>query len=114
MKMYINGNWVDSPTMVPIKAPYSGEVIDTVPAATNDQIEQALAAAEKAAVAMARLTAYERHQILMKAADLIAANVEDLARTVSLEVGKPLSESRGEAGRIADLLRLSSFEGSQL
>jgi glyceraldehyde-3-phosphate dehydrogenase (NADP+) len=114
MKMYVSGQWADSPTMVPVKAPYSGEVIDSVPAATDQQIEQALAAAEKAAAAMARLTAYERNQILNRAADLIAANVEDLARTVSLEVGKPLGEARGEAGRIADLLRLAAFEGSQL
>ena len=114
MKMYVNSQWMDAPTMVPVVAPYSGEVVDSVPAATASQIEQALAAAEKAAVAMARLTAYDRNQILQKAADLIAANVEDLARTVSLEVGKPLGESRGEAGRIADLLRLSAYEGTQL
>jgi acyl-CoA reductase-like NAD-dependent aldehyde dehydrogenase len=114
MKMYVNSQWVDSPTMIPVVAPYSGEIVDTVPAATPDQIEQVLAAAEKAALAMAKLTAYERNQILQKAADLITANVEDLARTVSLESGKPLGESRGEAGRIADLLRLSAYEGTQM
>jgi glyceraldehyde-3-phosphate dehydrogenase (NADP+) len=112
--MYVNSQWVDSPTMTPIVSPYSGEVVDTAPAATPEQIEQALAAAEKAASAMAQLTAYERYTILMRAADLVAQNVEDLARTVSLEMGKPLSEARGEAGRIPDLLRLSAFEGSQL
>jgi acyl-CoA reductase-like NAD-dependent aldehyde dehydrogenase len=114
MKMYVNSQWVDSPKMAPVVAPYSGEVIDTVPAATDDQIEQALAAAEKAAVVMSRLTAYERNKILMRAADLLDQNVDDMAKTVSLEVGKPLSEARGEAGRIGDLLRLSAFEGSQL
>jgi acyl-CoA reductase-like NAD-dependent aldehyde dehydrogenase len=114
MKMYINSQWTDSPTMTPVVSPYSNEVVDTVPAATPEQIEQALAAAEKAAVAMGKLTAHERYTILMRAADLVAQNVEDLARTVSLEMGKPLSEARGEAGRIPDLLRLSAFEGSQL
>src|SRR5579864_81074 len=114
MQMYVNGRWTDSPTMASVVSPYSGEVVDTVPVATNEQVEQALAAAEKAAVVMARLTAFERYQILMKAADLIAAKVEDLARTVSMEMGKPLGEARGEAGRIADLLRLSTFEGTQI
>ncbi len=114
MKMYIDGEWLDSPTMTPIVSPYSGEVYDTVPAATPEQVERALAAAERAAVAMSKLTAHDRYTILMRAADLVAANVEDLARTVSLEMGKPLSEARGEAGRIPDLLRLSAFEGSQL
>ncbi len=100
--------------MVPVIAPYSGEVIDTIPAATSEQIEQALAAAEKAGVVMGKLTAYDRNKILMRAADLIDQNVDDLARTASLEVGKPLGEARGEAGRIGDLLRLSAFEGTQM
>jgi acyl-CoA reductase-like NAD-dependent aldehyde dehydrogenase len=112
--MYINGRWTDSPKMAPLLSPYSGEVVDMVPVATAEHIEQALAAAEKAAVAMARLTAFERYQILMKAADLIAANVEDLARAVSMEMGKPLGEARGEASRIPDILRLSTFEGTQI
>jgi glyceraldehyde-3-phosphate dehydrogenase (NADP+) len=112
--MYISGQWVDSPTMTPIVSPYSGEIVDSVPAATPEQIEQALRAAVKAADAMAKLTAYERYAILMRGAELVAQNVEELARTVSLEMGKPLSESRGEAGRIPELLRLSAFEGSQL
>ncbi len=114
MKMYINSQWVESPVMTPVVSPYSGETVDTVPAATPEQIEQALRAAEKAAVVMGKLTAHERYSILMRAADLVAHNIEDLARTVSLEMGKPLSEARGEAGRIPDLLRLSAFEGSQL
>jgi glyceraldehyde-3-phosphate dehydrogenase (NADP+) len=112
--MYISGQWVDSPTMTPIVSPYSGEIVDSVPAATPEQIEQALRAAVKAADAMAKLAAYERYAILMRGAELVAQNVEELARTVSLEMGKPLSESRGEAGRIPELLRLSAFEGSQL
>lgn len=114
MNMYINGGWVDSPVMSTIFSPYSGVALDTVPAATAEQVEQTLAAAELAAIVMANLTAYERYSILMRAADLVAQNVEDLARTVSLEMGKPLTESRGEAGRVPDLLRLSAFEGSQL
>lgn len=112
--MYINGGWVDSPVMSTIFSPYSGVALDTVPAATAEQVEQTLAAAELAAIVMANLTAYDRYSILMRAADLVAQNVEDLARTVSLEMGKPLTESRGEAGRVPDLLRLSAFEGSQL
>ncbi|MCZ7573757.1 MAG: aldehyde dehydrogenase family protein [Ardenticatenaceae bacterium] len=114
MEMYVNGQWVESPTMAPIIAPYSGEVVDTVPVANADQAEQALAAAERAATTMARLTAYERSQILHRAADLLAGNSEDFARTISLEEGKPLGESRGEVGRMPDLLRLCAFEGAQI
>lgn len=114
MKMYIRGSWVDSPKTIPIISPYSGEVIDTVPDASSEQVEQALTAAQKGAGAMAKLTAYERSQILNRAADIFATKVEDLARTVSLEEGKPLSESRVEASRMPDMLRLSAFEGTQI
>lgn len=114
MKMYLNGAWVDSPVMSPVVSPYFHEPIDSVPEATPSQVEQALGAAERAAATMAQLTGYERSQILNRAADLVAARLEDLAKTISLEEGKPLSESRGEAGRMPDLLRLCAFEGSQL
>ena len=63
---------------------------------------------------MAKLTGYERSQIINRAAEIFAQRVDDLARTVSLEEGKPLSESRVEASRMPDLLRLCAFEGTQV
>ena len=114
MKMYINREWVNSGKFSEVLSPYSGEVVDTVPDATSEQVEQCLAAAVRGAAQMAQLTAYERYNILMKAADIISGRIEDFARTVSLEEGKPLSESRGEASRMPELLRLCAFEGSQL
>ena len=45
-KMFINGEWVDSPKSIDVLAPYTGELIDTVPSATPEQVEAALAAAE--------------------------------------------------------------------
>lgn len=97
MKMYVDGQWVESSTVSPIASPYSGEVIDMVPEATSEQVEQALSAAEKAAVSMAKMTAYERGQILNRTADLLATNLEEIARTISMEEGKPITESRAES-----------------
>ena len=114
MQMYINSGWTESPNMVPIKAPYSGETIDVVPAATSEQIDKALSAAVNGAAAMAQTTGYERTQILNRAADLVADHAEDLARTITLEEGKPISESRVEVSRMPDLLRLCAFEGTQI
>ena len=114
MKMYVAGEWRDSKSTIPVIAPYSKEVVDNIPQAAPEQIEQALAAAQRGARAMAKLTAYERSRILSRAADLLEKNVEDIARTISLEEGKPISEARGEAARTPDLFRLCGFEGSQL
>jgi glyceraldehyde-3-phosphate dehydrogenase (NADP+) len=116
MKMYVSGSWVDSPEMAEVVSPYSRERVDAVPQATSAQVEQALAAAVIGAKQMAALTAHERCQILLRAAEKLSepAVVEDIARTLSLEEGKPITESRGEVARIPDLLRLCAFEGSQL
>jgi acyl-CoA reductase-like NAD-dependent aldehyde dehydrogenase len=113
MKMYIDRQWVDSKETVPVIAPYSQQLIDTVPSASPEQIERTLEAAARGAVAMARLTSYERSKILLVAADKLAGLVEDIARTISMEVGKPIAEARGEVSRTPDLLRLCAFEGSQ-
>jgi len=114
MDMYVDGKWATSPKLIEVISPYSREVIDTIPDATPQQIEAALAAAVKGAAAMARLTAFERSQIMNRAADILARQVEDIARTISLEEGKPLFESRGEAGRTPDIFRLCAFEGAQV
>jgi acyl-CoA reductase-like NAD-dependent aldehyde dehydrogenase len=114
MQMYIAGSWVGSTNTLPVIEPYTKEVVDTVPVATPAQVEACLAAAQDGARAMARLTGYERYQIIQKAADLLASRLEEFALTISSEVGKPLVEARGEVSRMPDLLRLCGYEGTQL
>jgi acyl-CoA reductase-like NAD-dependent aldehyde dehydrogenase len=113
VKMFVAGEWRGAETE-PIQQPYSGELVDYVPAATADDVENALSAAAAGAQAMATLTAWERSTILNRAADLLDAREEDFARTISLEEGKPLAEARVEVDRCPELLRLCAFEGSQL
>ncbi|MCX6018392.1 MAG: aldehyde dehydrogenase family protein [Chloroflexi bacterium] len=113
MQMYIDGAWVDSPTSHAIRSSWSGEIVDTVPVATPEQVQRTLDAAVRGAATMAALTGYERSQILHRAADRIGAELEDLAHTISLEEGKPISESRGEVSRVPDFLRLCAHEGTQ-
>jgi len=63
---------------------------------------------------MRRLAAYDRQQILNRAADLLEDACDDVARTISLEEGKPLSEALGEARRTPDLIRLAASEGARM
>jgi glyceraldehyde-3-phosphate dehydrogenase (NADP+) len=114
MEMYVAGEWVGAPTDSEVRNPWSGEVVGTVPEAQPEQVDRALAAAVEGAAAMRALTAWERSEVLNRAADLLQARVEEFARTLSREMGKPLTESLGEVGRCPDLLRLSAFEGAQL
>jgi acyl-CoA reductase-like NAD-dependent aldehyde dehydrogenase len=114
MRMYVGGEWRDAEAEDEVTSPWSGEVVDTVPRASAADADRALAAAVEGARAMRRLSAHERQTILNRAADLVAGAVEELAVTISREEGKPLAESRGEAGRIPDLIRLSASEGARM
>jgi glyceraldehyde-3-phosphate dehydrogenase (NADP+) len=112
--MYLAGEWRAGEAEDEIRNPYSGEVVGTVPRASAADVERALAAAVDGAAAMRGLSAHDRQSALERAAEVTAAGVDELARTISAEVGKPLTEARGEASRIADLIRLSAAEGARM
>ncbi len=114
MDMFVGGRWQGSPAEIDVVAPFSGEVIDRVPAASPEQVEEALATAVQGAALMRTMPGAARAEILRKAADLLDADSEKIARTMCLEVGKPITEARGEASRLGEMFRLASFEGTQL
>jgi acyl-CoA reductase-like NAD-dependent aldehyde dehydrogenase len=112
--MYVAGEWRSAAVEDTVTNPYSGEPVGTVPRAGADDVEDALEAAVSGARAMRRLTPYERLGTMDRAAGLVEAAVEELARTISAEEGKPLAEARGEAARIPDLIRLSASEAARV
>jgi acyl-CoA reductase-like NAD-dependent aldehyde dehydrogenase len=112
--MYVAGEWRTAGAVDEIRSPYSGAVVGTAPRASTADVEAALAAAVDGAAAMRRLSAHERQALLERAAELTAAATEELTRTISGEVGKPIAEARGEAARIPDLIRLSAAEGARM
>jgi acyl-CoA reductase-like NAD-dependent aldehyde dehydrogenase len=114
MKMFVGGEWVDKRQTIPVTNPYDGSVIDTIPRADKDDVERALATAVRGAQTMRRLTGYQRSQILRKAADLLVQRTEDFARTITMEEGKILAESRIEVSRAAEILNLSAEEAKRL
>ncbi len=114
MKMFINGEWKESPQLIEVKNPFDQSIIDTVPAANNNDIEKAIAGAEEGAKIMAKIPAFDRAKILRKTADLMLEHADDFAKTISMEEGKILAESQLEATRAAEVMQLSSEEGKRL
>jgi glyceraldehyde-3-phosphate dehydrogenase (NADP+) len=114
MKMYIGGAWVEGREKIEVLNPFDGSVLDTVPKATAQEVQTALASAARGAEAMAKLSAYQRYQILHKASELMAERLEDLGRTITLEEGKVLAEGRGEAARAQETITLSAEEAKRL
>ena len=114
MKMYVAGEWRLGAREEEVRSPYDREVVGVVPVAGPADAELAVTAAVAGAAAMRTLSAFERAEILRKAADATERDVDELARTIALEAGKPLGEARAEASRIAPLLRTSAAEGARM
>lgn len=114
MRMHIGGEWIDKSQKIEVLNPFDGSVVDTVPRGDHDDIEKALETAERGAKVMAKMTGYERYEILHKVSELMAERTEELARIITLEEGKILAEATIEAGRAAEIIALSAEEAKRL
>jgi putative phosphonoacetaldehyde dehydrogenase len=103
--MRIAGKRVDTEQRIDVLNPYDGTVVGTIPAARGEHVREAFA---KAAAFKPKLTRYERQQILLRTADLLAARKEEFARIITAESGLCWKDSLYEAGRAYDVY---SFAG---
>src|SRR6185436_9099402 len=97
-RCYVGGHWIAAPggATIPVDDPATGEIIGTVPKAGRTETRAAIDAAASALPDWRARTGKERAAILRRWFDLVMANLEDLARLMTIEQGKPLIESRGE------------------
>lgn len=86
------------------------EIIGEFPASNADDVEAAVEAAHAAFPGWARTPAAQRASFLTKAADALERRVEDVARDMTREMGKPIREARMEAARGAQILRYFAGE----
>jgi phosphonoacetaldehyde dehydrogenase len=103
--MRIAGKRVETSERIDVLNPYDGTVVGTIPAARPEHVREAFA---KAAAFKPKLTRYERQQILLRTADLLAARKEEFARIITAESGLCWKDSLYEAGRAYDVY---SFAG---
>ena len=112
--MYIGGEWVDRDDKIPVVNPFDNSIIDTVPRGTVEDVDAAIASAERGAAQMAKLSGYQRFQILRRAADMMRERQEDFGRTITMEEGKVIAEGRAEADRAIQTIELSGEEAKRL
>lgn len=93
--------------------PATGDVLAHLPHASQADLDEALAASAKGFRIWKAMTAIQRFAIMDKAADLIEARKADIARTLTLENGKPLAEAAGEVQFSADVVRWYAEEGKR-
>ena len=103
--LYLNGRWVGPEAAIEVVNPSTGEVIGSVATASRRHVAEALADAERAWAAWRGMTGSERGVYLDHIADVLKRRSEEIARTITLENGKPLAQSRGEVAMSIDHLR---------
>jgi aldehyde dehydrogenase (NAD+) len=112
LKMLIGGELVEGDETLDVVNPATAKPFITVSRASEAQAAQAIAAAKKAQAGWAALPKAERQAYMNKLADAIDANADKLARTLTLEQGKPLAEAQAEIAYTTIFLRY--FGGMEL
>ncbi|MFQ2690673.1 NAD-dependent succinate-semialdehyde dehydrogenase [Aeromonas caviae] len=112
---YVDGRWCESlgGRRFEVLNPATGQVITQVPDMDGEDTRLAIAAAHAAQPAWAALTAKERSSKLYAWFERIMANQEELARIMTCEQGKPLTEAKGEVAYGASFIQWFAEEGKR-
>ena len=110
--LLINGEWVDASSgkTLPVYDPATGKELLQIQDANSEDALKALTAADEAQAEWALTAPRERAEILRRAFDLVQERAEDFALLMTLEMGKPLAEARGEVTYGGEFLRWFSEE----
>jgi len=114
MKMFLDGKWVDRDHKIDVCDPYDNSVIDTVPAADENDVELALKSAVAGFEITKRMTVYDRAQILYKTAQIISNRLEEFATIIAREGSKTIKEARKEARRCVNTITCSAEESKRI
>jgi succinate-semialdehyde dehydrogenase / glutarate-semialdehyde dehydrogenase len=114
-RMYIDGTWCDAEKgrTLAVMNPATEETICDIAYGGRAETRRALEAAAKAMPAWMKLTAYDRAKILKKTADLMRDRADTIARTLTMEQGKPLAEAKAEILHSADTFEWFAEEGKR-
>lgn len=112
---YLDGQWAaaDSGATLDVSDPATGDLIATVPSMGAAETRRAIAAAENAMKSWTARTAADRARVLRRWFDLMTAEQDALARLLTREQGKSLTEARGEIAYAASFIEWFAEEGKR-
>ena len=113
---YINGQWREpkSEQWYERENPATGELIGTFPDSGRQDVEEAVDAAAKAQEKWQATPAPRRAEILFRVGEMMLARKEELARDVTIEMGKVLKEGRGDVQEAIDMTYYGAGEGRRM
>lgn len=114
-RMYIDGQWTDgeSKKTIGVINPATEEVICDMAFGTRADVKRALEAAARAMTTWMKQTPYDRAKVLKKTAELMRERADAIARTLTMEQGKPLAEAKAEILHSADTFEWFAEEGKR-
>lgn len=113
-KFLVGGEWRASSETLDVKFPYDGSVIDAVYMATQQDMEDAIVAAQKGFEITRRLPSHKRTEILQNLHRLMKARFDDLVELMIMEGGKNRKTAVGETTRALQTILVSSEEARRL
>jgi succinate-semialdehyde dehydrogenase / glutarate-semialdehyde dehydrogenase len=114
-QMFINGRWLDAADgrTLDVINPATEEVVAQVAYGGRKETREAIEAAAAALPDWRKQNAWERGRVLKRTADLMRERCEGIARTLTLEQGKPLAEAKAEVLHSADTFEWFAEEGKR-
>jgi succinate-semialdehyde dehydrogenase/glutarate-semialdehyde dehydrogenase len=114
--MFVDGAWADAASGATFTAesPATGEAIGEVAEGGREDAQRAIEAANRAADGWARLTAFERAEKMHAVADAVERRRDELAHSLTLDQGKPISESNDEVEELLVYWRMAAEDAKRL
>jgi len=111
--LFIDGVWCagSQGRTIPVLNPATGQPMAQVARAEKEDLDRALAAAQRGFEVWRKVSAYDRYKMMRKAADLLRARADGIGRLMSMENGKPQGEAKLETMAAADLIDWFAEEG---
>lgn len=103
--LLINGEMVAGTSTMPVLNPATEEVLTDCPRSSEEQLNQAVQAAKNAFSSWSQTQIQERKEIVLKIADIVEANAQELAQILTEEQGKPIGDATGEVYGMAAFCR---------
>ena len=114
LQLYIGGQWRKTAETIPVLNPADESVLGALPVATTADLDDALEAADKGFRIWSRMAPRVRGDIILKACALMRERIDEIARAITLEHGKPYSQARLEVIRGCEFFEWDAAEGQRL
>ena len=112
-RILIGGKWFHGDSVIEVRNPYDDSLIAEVPSASEKQLQLAVEKASAGFEKTRRMSTYERTSVLNNVITGIIARMEGIARTITLEAGKPIKDSRVEVSRSVNTFGIAVEEAKR-